>query len=186
MSKYDALETTKISQKNTLSHPAHLPEVVHLDDPAMAVMLDFQRKKPLTIGPDEPITNAINEMKVSGVHMLLVLNEHGEMIGVIDTEDLMGEKPIKIMQQRSMERGDLLVKMVMTQHKEILALSVDVLKHAKVGNIVKTLTEHHSHYALVVADQTETEQQLIRGLFSSSQISRQLHRDISNKIDQKF
>lgn len=185
MSKYDFLETTNISQNNTLSHPADLPEVVHIDDPAASVMIDFKHNKPVTIGPDEPISHAINEMKVSSVHMLLVTNENDQMIGIIDTEDLMGEKPIKIMQQRNMQRGDLLVKMVMTNHADILALSTETLHYAKVGNIIKTLTKHHSHYALVVAESANSDPQLISGLFASSQISKQLHKDISDIIDQK-
>ena len=96
MAKYEPLKTIKLSADNTYLHLHKVLELVHLDDPAFAVMTDFTQTSPRTIGPDEPMDNALNEMKIHGVHLLLVQDDHDKVIGIIASEDILGERPIKI------------------------------------------------------------------------------------------
>ncbi len=182
MARYESLRTVQLSPENAFLRSRKLLEIVHLDDPAFAVMSDFAHVRPRTIGPNEPMDNALDEMKVHGVHLLLVQEKAGNVVGVIGSEDILGELPIKIIQERRVERSQILVKMLMTPLNKIVAFDMKTLEHAKVGNIVVTLKNLRTHYALVVNDDNGDDKQMLRGIFTTSQISRQLHMDISDAI----
>lgn len=177
MPKYETLPTIPF-KRSPVAHPVELPEIVHLDDPALAVLIDFKLTKPPIVSPELPIDNALNEMKISGVHLMLVTNEDKNVIGLIGTEDILGEKPIKLIQERRINRHEILVKMVMTNESDIVAFDFETLRYARVGNVIKTLKELHQHYALVIKFNSENKL-IVRGLFSTSQISKQLHMDIT-------
>lgn len=180
MPKYEILPTTSFSVSPVMQ-PMDLPEVVHMEDPALMVMIDFKLSKPPLIDPNTSIDDALDEMKISEVHQLLVADEDNNIIGIVGSEDIVGEKPIKLIQERRINRGEIMVKMIMTRAEEILAFNIEDLKHARVGNVVNTLKERRQHYALVIKidDQGKF---LVRGLFSTSQISKQLHMNIANGI----
>lgn len=181
MAKYEALKTITLSPENAFLRPKKLPELVHLDDSAFAVMCDFTQTRPRMIGLNESIDHALNEMKVHGVHQLLVRGENGNIKGVIGSEDILGELPIKILQERRIQRSQILVKMIMVPIEKIAALDMRILEHAKVGNIVVTLKKLNTHYALAISNENG-DTQTIRGIFTTSQISHQLHQDIADSI----
>jgi len=181
MAKYEILPTATIEASNAklISHST-LPELVHLDDPALTVMSDFNLFPVDTIAPDESIDNALNKMKVDGIHLLLVADHHDCIIGIVSTEDILGEKPITIIQERRIERHQISVKMIMTPSSSLIAFELDTILDVKVGNVVNTLKTYQQHYALVIKSSADTNDQVIRGLFNTSQISKQLHMDIAN------
>lgn len=182
MAKYEALPTTAILPNKTMLDAHHLPELVHKEDPAMFVMSDFTQKPPHIIRPDDTMDHAINEMEVSGIHLLLVMNEDGYFQGILSSEDVWGEKPIKLIQERRIHRDQVLVKMIMVPYTEITALNIATIKTACVGHIVKTLAAHKQHYALAVASHENGSTQIIRGIFTASQISKQLHVDVADLL----
>lgn len=181
MAIYEPLATTPLAADNQLMHSSTLPELVHLDDPALDVMIDFKKIKPFTVGLQESIDHALNEMKVSGTHVLLVTNNQSQILGIISTEDILGERPIKAMQERHITRAHVLVRMVMTPQDKVATLEFESLRHAKVAHIIHTLKALRQHYLLVIQPGSEHKQK-VRGIFSSSEISRQLHMDISNSL----
>jgi len=180
MAKYETLPTTTLNPNQTVLHTTKLPELVHLDDPCYLVMTDFNQMKPHTVLHSESMDDALNEMKVQGVHLLLVKDEEGLIIGVIASEDIMGEKPILILQERRLPRKDILVKMLMTPIQKIPALNIESLQHAKVGNVVTTLKAINQHYLLVF--EKNDDEEMLRGIFTTSQISRQLHKDVADSV----
>lgn len=180
MAKYEILKTVTLSPSHAYLRSEREPQVVHLDDPALAVMTDFTQQHPHTISPDEPMDNALNEMKLHGVHLLLV-EKNESIIGVISSEDILGEVPITIIQERRIKRSQVLVKMIMTGINKIAAFNYKDIERAKVGNIVVTLKSLRTHYALVTSDE-ENNQQLLRGIFTTSHVSRQLHKHIADSI----
>jgi CBS-domain-containing membrane protein len=181
MIKYEQIPDIAIP-KNGLKLRCHRrQELVHMDDPALAVMTDFSHIMAHTIDTHETIDDALNEMKLHGVHMLLVTDEEGHVVGIISTEDLLGEKPIKILQQSRIERSLITVAMLMLATNDVIAFDIKDVQQARVGNVVTTLKSSHQHYALVIRKNGDGEP-FIRGLFSTSQISKQLHQDIANMI----
>lgn len=177
MSKqYYAIPTIQLKTDSVCEYPPGLPEVVHLDDPALDVMTDFKKYKPYTITLEGTIDEALIEMKACGVRSLLVTDKERHLLGLISSEDLLGEKPVKVMKERSITRADLQVNMLMTQQSYLEVMDFAKLGHAKIGDIVETLLKLQQHYVLVVEEHGE--KQCIRGLFSASQISRQLGKDV--------
>lgn len=181
MAKYESLPTTNIFPNGTMLHAHQLPELVHMDDPALSVMTDFMQRPPHTVRPTDTMDHAISEMEMSGVHLLVVVNGEGHFQGIISSEDVWGEKPIKLIQERRVDRDQVLVEMIMVPHTNITALDFAKIKLAKVGNIVKTLLEHKQHYALAVSPSSRhPNMQIIRGIFTTTQISKQLHKNIDD------
>lgn len=181
MVKYEDLPILSLSPEQTILCTDVLPEITHLDDPALAVMMDFIQTPPHTIGTEDPIDDALNEMKVHGVHLLFVVDKKDRIKGLIASEDILGELPIKITQERRIPRSNILTKMIMLPLEKIIAFNIGVVDQAKVGNIVNTLKAHGRHYALVIKPKGNN-QQIVRGIFTTSHISRQLHMDIANSI----
>jgi CBS domain containing-hemolysin-like protein len=66
-----------------------------------------------------------------------------------------------------------MVKDIMTPREKLEVLCMDDLQKARVGDIVATLKTHGRQHALVV-ERTPDRSQILRGMFSVSQISRQL------------
>jgi CBS-domain-containing membrane protein len=182
MAKYELLKTVQLSAENTFLRASNLPELVYLDDPAFAVMCDFSLLPPRMISADETMDDALNEMKFNGVHLLLVQGKDNNIIGVIGSEDILGEQPIKLIQEKRIKRSQITVRTLMTPVEKIAAFDMKALEHAKVGHIITTLKTLRTHYALVIANHTADGAQILRGIFTTSQISRQLHMDISDAI----
>ena len=181
MAKYERLPTNKINL-DAVSLPSHsLPELVHLDDQATAIMSDFSLFPPHTISPKKPMDSAIEEIKKTDLHLLLVVRE-GHLIGIINSQDLLGEKPIKIIQERRISRNQVLVEMLMVPTAQLIAFELDTIKDAKVGHIVKTLSEEKKQYALVLESDSSTKEKTVRGIFTTTQISKQLHMPIDANI----
>ena len=180
MIKYEQLPTTTLTNQGVQLRTASLPELVHLDDPAFSVMSDFNIMKPYTIKPTDSMDDALNEMKVNGQHFLLVVDQNQHVSGIIASEDLLGAKPIKIIQERRIQRSMVLVNMLMVPLSEITAFDVESLQPARVGNVVTTMKQLSTHYALAISHQDG--KQYVRGLFNTSQISKQLHIDIATEI----
>ena len=154
--------------------PPELPRLVHLDSPALEVMTDFRVVHAVTIEPTVSIDDALDNMKTSGVRLLLVTGEKGEIVGVITAKDIQGEKPIKIAQESRIPRSEITVEAVMTPQSSIEVLNLLSVRNAQVGHIVATLQALARQHALVVEVDQETKEQSVRGIFSTSQISKQL------------
>lgn len=150
-----------------------MPERIELDTPALEVMTDFSKVTAYTISPMETIETARARMIHHGVRMLLVVDEHNLIMGLITSTDLTSEKPMQVIQTQGIRHSDVLVKDVMTPRERLEVICIDDLKTAVVGDVVATLQAQGRQHALV-ADRHADRSQTLRGLFSASQISRQL------------
>lgn len=177
--QYDAIVRFSLNGDIDYLHTGELPELVHLDDPAQDAMVDFKHVRAMTIDADAPLRHARFEMQACGVHMLLVTNHQKQITGIISSEAILGEKPIKISQEKFITRDEIKVRMIMQNLDTILAIPYDEINLAKIGNIVQTMKDHRKHHILVV-ESSESVSPFVRGLFSLSNISRQLH---TNLID---
>jgi len=179
MPKYEALPTIKLIPNSSYLHRPSMPEIAHIDDHALEVMIDFTKTDPPVIHEDDSLDKAQLEIQACGLNLLLVIDQQENIVGLVSSEDILGEKPIKITQERRIERSKILVKMVMTKQQDILALDLESLSHARLANIINTLKKHNQHYALVVRILDDGKKQRVRGMFSLLTISKQLHMDIT-------
>ena len=169
---YSPRETVTMSADLPIAHPEEYPELVHLSDPAMLVYTDFCRFLPVTITAEKTIDYALEKMKSSGIRLLLVVDENERMIGLISAYKILGAKPVMLEEADRMERSQVTVAMLMEPRSRIRVLNLNRLRDTKVGHIVATLHQIGEPYLLVV------DEGVISGLFSASQISKQLGRNI--------
>ena len=148
--------------------------LVQVDSPAIEVMTDLQQVSAATIGPDVRLYRATQTMIARGVRLLLVVNPDGEILGLITARDTMGERPIKFIQQNGGKHEDLKVADCMTSISTIEVLALSEVLRAEVGHIVATLKNAGRQHAMVVETDVQSGKESVRGIFSITQIGRQL------------
>jgi len=146
---------------------------VSASSPAISVMTDLRQVSAATIGPDVTLTEATATMMARNVRLLLVTGPGQSVIGLITARDTHGERPLQWLHERGGKYADLLVGDLMRTLEEIETIDIRDVLHAEVGHIVATLKASGRQHALV----TETDPAgatRIRGIFSATQIGRQL------------
>ena len=136
-------------------------------------MTDFSQVTAHKIGPLESIEAARARMIHYGVRMLFVVDADRHVLGLITATDLTGEKPMLVIQSQGIPYADVLVKDIMTPRDKLEVLCMDDVGKAAVGQVVATLQKQGRQHALV-AERRSGQGQVLRGMFSASQISRQL------------
>ncbi len=154
--------------------PAHVKE----NSPAILVLTDLRRQMAVTIEPGVSIDWALKRMKTVGVRLLFVVGTEKEVLGIITSSDIQGEKPVRLHTELGLRRAEMVVRDIMTPREELEALNIDDVLHASVGDIIATLRSVGRRHALVLDDEPRYGQPAIRGIFSASQISKQVGRPI--------
>lgn len=171
---YAALTSSMLQPGSGFAHPTQaLPERVGMEDPALAVMTDFERISAVLIRPNDTIDEANLRMIQRGVRLLLVVDAYRTVAGLITANDILGEKPMQIITERGGRRHDLVVRDIMTPQDRLEVLDIRNVQRARVGQIVATLKDSARQHALVVDNDSEGRQR-VRGMFSVTQIARQL------------
>ena len=152
------------------------PAPVRLDSPATDVMTDLRRVDAVTIEPHQSIDAANRAMLAHGVRALFVVADARQMIGIITSTDLLGERPIRFAQERGIRRGEVVVGDLMTPAEQLEILDVHDVLHARVGDVVATLRLAGRQHALAIEaiDGPPAGRKTVRGIFSLTQIARQL------------
>lgn len=156
----------------------NMAQRVSMDDPAAAVMTDFAIVTVYTISALENIEAARARMIHYAVRLLLVVDDMNTIIGLVTATDLTSEKPMQIIQSQGIRHNDVLVKDIMTTREKLQVLWHEDVEKAKVGDIVATLQTQGRQHALVAGHRNDRSQ-VLRGMFSATQISRQLGTAVS-------
>ena len=156
---------------SALAHPA--PNPVTLDSPAVDVMTDLALVAAVTIEASASLVTANDYMIARGVRSLFVTAPNGRVLGLITAADMLGERPVRESHARGVGRNDLQVTDVMTPIHAVAAMKLEDVRAAKVGHIVASLTQAGRQHGLV-AEIGGPSEVSIRGIFSASQIARQL------------
>ena len=174
---YQPLPKAPISPKGCFLLEAFNPPAVNADSAALLVMTDLSQVPSATITADASLEDANQSMLVRGVRALFVVGNANanvnDMVGLVTSVDVLGEKAVLVAQKRQSKRSDLRVADVMVPVEQVEALSMEVVKRASVGNIVTTLKLDGRAHAIVVG-QGQDGHQTVLGIFSASQIARQL------------
>ena len=176
--RYKPLAQVAVSATGCIVGSALNPATVTANSPAIDVMTDLMRIPPATIDPRVSLYQANQAMILRGVRLLLVMGVDGRITGVITARDLLGEKPVRIAQARGAKREELEVRDVMTPLQEMEAIEMGDVARSKVGHIVATLQACGRQHALVIEADAAGEQ-VLRGIFSVSQIARQMGVELS-------
>lgn len=150
------------------------PQPVTVESPALEVMTDLRLVPAATIDPETRIDVANQAMIARGVRSLLVVDRGANVIGVVTARDILGERPMQMVSKRGMRHDEIRVVDVMTPGSEIEVLEMGDVLRARVGAIVETLKRTGRQHALVVDHDVVANRQMVRGIFSASQVARQL------------
>jgi signal-transduction protein with cAMP-binding, CBS, and nucleotidyltransferase domain len=173
MRTYPPLKRHSLRSGSLLLSPDQRGEHVQLNFPALAVLTDFRRIPAATIDTEAPMEAANRFMIRRGVRLLLVTDGESRVLGLITANDILGEKPIKLISELRLRRQDLLVRDVMTPQERLDVLTFDDVQQTEVGHIVSTLHQAQRQHALV-CEKGGNGADGVRGVFSLSQIARQL------------
>jgi len=156
---------------------------VTTESPALEVMTDLTRVSPATIRAQAPIEGANEFMRSRGVRLLLVVDERDAVLGVLTAADILGEKPTRLAVERGGRRDELTVADLMTPSELVEVVELAAVEGARVGHVMQTLRRAGRQHVLVVdtehvAPRSALERPLaramVRGVFSLSQVARQL------------
>jgi signal-transduction protein with cAMP-binding, CBS, and nucleotidyltransferase domain len=171
------LPLVKISKNLPCIKPEADKNPVTGDHPAIEVMTDFEIINPVKIEPFNSIDTALDRMKIMGVRLLLVTDEADYISGVITSYDLQSEKSVRYTEDTGIKHKDITVEMIMTPIHDTPAVDLDYVRQSLVKHVINTLKDLDRPHILVI-ENTKSNKQKIRGLFSSSQISKVLGRKI--------
>jgi CBS domain-containing protein len=148
-------------------------EKVTADDAALNVMTDLTRVTAVIILPGDTVDEAHRRMIQRGVRLLLVVDQDRKVVGLITATDILGESPVLAASERGVRREEVMVRDIMTPQERLEVLDMAEVRASKVGHVVATLRKAGRQHALVV-DRDGRGGQTVRGLFSATQIARQL------------
>lgn len=172
---FQPLRISRLAPQTGYARPHfHIQNPVKASSSALEVMTDLCFIPAATVCADLDLDSATHQMIGRGVRSLLVTDAHGDVIGIITARDLLGERPQGAMHERGVPFGEVLVRDVMTANDDIEVLQLEDVLHARVGDVVATLKHSGRQHALVVEVDCSTGKNTIRGIFSASQIARQL------------
>lgn len=172
MSDFDTLPAQRLTGTVYVSRPAP-PKSVTLASPALDVMTDLRHTHAAVIEPHATMDAANAYMQQRGVRSLFVLNHDRALGGVITVDDALGEKPLRVSEQRRIKHHDILVADIMTPLDQLEAIPLEDARHAKVGHVIRTLRDTGRQHTLVIEKLVLGKVQVC-GIFSLSQIEKQL------------
>ena len=162
-----------------LAHPEHNPARVDLNDPALAVMTDLMQRPAITIRGGENLQFAEKLMSSAGVRLLLVVGGQHELEGLLTYRDVHGERAMTAAAHEKISHDKLPVTQVLTPASRIETVSLGAVEHARVREVVELLREHGRQHTLVTEPGKQKDTVMVRGIFSITEIGRQLGLSIS-------
>lgn len=181
---YKPLPIRELGPGAGFRRPTQAPAAhVTRDSSALDVMTDLSRTTPATIRPHAPLFGANQFMITRGVRLLLVADDDETVVGVITATDILGERSMLMSTERGLKRDELTVSEVMTPASRIEVIDFSDLQSARVGHVLETLRRSGRQHVLVIDHESvpsgrsfgpAVQRPMVRGIFSLSQIARQL------------
>jgi CBS domain-containing protein len=157
----------------------HLVQPDEFDDvtpesSALTILTDFKNHRPHVVEAHIPAVEAAELMHQENINFKLVVDKHNEFIGLISIEDLSDQSILLTQVANGMHRDEVLVADLMHHRDAVRAINYEEFRRSSVADIIYTLQRHGQQYYIVV----DRDQHHIRGVVSSTEISRRLHAPI--------
>ncbi len=173
--EFRALTIHKLQESLGFKEPYYFkPDMLYPEASALEAMTDLNFVPAATVAADSSFSHAHQMMKDRGVRMVFAIDADKQVKGLLTASDVLGPRPEDIAQKLGIAQEALLVQHVMTLVEVVEVLSLVDVVHARVGDIVATLRNSGRQHALVVDREPPEDCLMIRGIFSASQIARQL------------
>ena len=172
---YKPLPMTKMVMGVTCPPPsAYAPKPIRADTPAIEAMTDLRQVPAATIAASASLAQATQLMIARGVRLLIVVGAGRAVEGLITATDTMSERPITLMHERGLSPNEVTVGDLMVPRAAIDVLDIETVLRSEVGHIIATLKDAGRQHALVLEKDWMTREPVVRGIFSATQIGRQL------------
>ena len=148
--------------------------------PALSVMTDLTHVDAACIDLHTSMDEANQTMIRLGLRLLFVQGADGHLAGLITATDLVGEKPMRVVQERGARHNEIAVDDLMTPMRSLEALDFEDVRRAQVGHVVAGLRKAGRQHTLVV-ERRHDGRQVVRGIFSTSHIARALGSPINTQ-----
>ena len=165
-----------------LSIPTQVIKKITMDDSAIDAMTDLNCICAITIAAGDGVSDAEYKMKMHQIKMLFVIDHNEHVIGLITYSDISGQKILGSEKELGIPASEMCILDIMTGIDNIDIIEYNKVDKAKVGDIVETLTQLNRQHLLVL--ENDLGKHSIRGIFSSTQIGRQL--DMTLEIPAKI
>ncbi len=149
------------------------PKLVTMESPALEIMTDLRHSHVAEIDPHATMESANTYMMQRRVRSLFVLDDDHLLQGVITASDILGEKPLRFIEEHRVKRNEILVSDIMTPLDSLEAIPLEEVQHAKVGHVIASLCEAGRQHTLVMEEDIDGAP-MICGIFSLTQIEKQL------------
>lgn len=172
--EFEIFKTGYLKAGSSFARPTQIfPNNVNINDPAISVMTDLSKVSMVVTRPNITMDTANAKMIRYGVRMLLVLDSNDHIAGVLTASDILGEKPIRFLQNMGGTHADILVRDLMRPQRELEVYNIEDVRNANVGQIIASLKKAGRQHGLVVSEGNDGKQ-TVCGIFSVTQIARQL------------
>jgi CBS domain containing-hemolysin-like protein len=151
-----------------------MPAQVNAGSPAVLAMTDLRQQVAFTVEPNVSIDRALQRMKTMGVRLLFVVNAEKQILGLITSTDILGEKPLQFHNELHLRYEEIMVRDIMTPQDSLEVMNMEDVLRASVRDIVATLQSTGRRHALVMDRDPRKGEAAVRGIFSASQIGKQL------------
>lgn len=172
MSDFHILSARRLAGTVRIVCPAS-PKTVTLHSPALEVMTDLRYTHAAVTDTGTPMEVANAYMIQRAVRSLLVLDEDKNLCGIITASDILGEKPLRFIQERRVKHNEILVADIMTPLERLEGVAIEEVQRARVGDIITSLQDSGRQHTLVI-ESDEGGKPVVCGIFSLTQIEKQL------------
>jgi CBS-domain-containing membrane protein len=169
--EFKHIRLQEIAEVDFIMTPEQSNKAVSLHSPALETLTDFTQTKPVTVIESMAIDDAIEHMKSQHVRLLFVVDNDNNFSGIVTAADLQGRKVMAFMQRDGVSRDQVQIRHIMLSKLHIRALTYPQIRDAKVGDIMLTLKGSGAQHVVVV-DESTAGVMRVRGIISSSDISR--------------
>lgn len=147
--------------------------------PALDAMTDLATEAAHVVTQERRIDEALRDMMAFGVRLLFVVDDH-DVLGVITSYDITGERPIQFLQDpfrsgKPHRHVDITVGDIMTPVSEIRPLRLGWVAGATAADVAALFRARPDTHLLVAEDEPGGGV-VLRGIFSRTRLERQLGR----------
>lgn len=184
MPSYQVIDSKLLDADITYKKPRQLfKSSVTLDDPAIEIMTDFTLVTAISVNPCASLDNARDRMIWNKIQLLFVTNQFHEVVGLITSNDLSGEKAMQHISETGSKMADIMVRDIMTPKNRLEAVTMQDLRKARVGDLVETFKRMGRQHALVIEPmEGDDTRPVIRGILSVTQLNKLLGRPITESL----
>lgn len=173
LENYKTIKFSKLDTQPQSIMPDRGYKELTLDDSAISVMNDHRLEKAPICNTKTSLENATKKMANEKTSMLFVDNSEGQIVGLISSADISGEKPIQYINETKKKRDEIKVGHLMNNIEVMPVLDIQDVLQAKIGDVLHTLDDIGSEYILVTSQ--EAGETTIRGIFCARNIARSLN-----------